>query len=137
MKIKTILSILFLTEFIILVSLLLLSCSHDDNLKNAIDREQLLHTIWRGIDTCLEDGEETASISFIVEFQTYSKGKYVFVDDDGNSYGDGNFTYKINGNTIIFDGAIIGYWTVIERAKDKIKLRAFLPAEHMMILTKI
>ena len=137
MKEKIILSIVSLVGLLILVSVLLLSCSHDDNIENAIGPEELLHTTWRGLDVCVEDGEETVSVSFIAEFQTYSKGKYIFVDDDGNSYGDGNFTYKINGNTVTFDGAITGYWTVMERTKNKIKLRAFLPAEHIMTLTKI
>ena len=136
MKEKIILSIVSLVGLFILVSVLLLSCSHDNNIENAISREELLHTTWRGLDVCMEEGGETASVSFIAEFQTYSKGKYIFVDDDGNSYGDGSFTYKINGNTITFDGAITGYWTVMERTNDKIKLRAFLPAEHIMTLTK-
>ena len=136
MKEKIILSIVSLVGILILVSVLLLSCSHDDNIENAIGREELLYTTWRGLDVCVEDGEETASVSFIAEFQTHSKGKYIFVDDEGNNYGDGSFTYKINGNTITFDGAITGYWTVMERTNDKIKLRAFLPAEHIMTLTK-
>ncbi|MDE6369011.1 MAG: hypothetical protein K2K94_07220, partial [Muribaculaceae bacterium] len=53
------------------------------------------------------------------------------------SYYAGNFKYSITKEMIFFSGSIVGNWTVIERKKDKIVLRAFLPEENIMTLNKM
>lgn len=121
--------------FAIAVMLLSVSCSHDD--EPAFGSKDLLHTTWKGKDVCYEDGQEIASIQFIVQFLTESEGKYIFVDENGNPTGDGHFTYNIDGDMITFNGAIVGNWTIIERTKKAITLRAFLPQEHKMYLTRV
>ena len=118
----------------IIVGLLTVSCSHDEPTFGSSD---LIHTTWSGTDVCYEDGDEIASVSFIVTFLTESEGKYIFVDENGSPTGDGHFTYNIDGNMITFNGAIVGNWTIIERTKDTIILRAFLPKEHKMYLNRI
>ena len=117
---------------IIIFGLLTVSCSHDD--EPTFGSNDLIHTTWSGTDVCYEDGDEIASVSFIVTFLTESEGKYIFVDENGNPTGDGHFTYNIDGDMIAFNGAIVGNWTIIERTKDTIILRAFLPKEHKMYL---
>ena len=124
--------ILFIT---IVVMLLSVSCSHDD--EPAFGSKDLLYTTWRGKDVCYEDGQETASIQFIVQFLTESGGKYIYVDDEGNPTGDGHFSYNIDGDMITFNGAIVGSWTIIECTKDTITLLAFLPKEHKIYLHRI
>ena len=119
----------------IVVALLSVSCSHDD--EPTMGSKDLIHTTWSGKDVCYEDGQEIASVSFIVTFLTESEGKYIFVDENGNPTGDGHFTYSIDGDMMTFNGAIVGNWTIIERTKDTIILRAFLPKEHKMYLNRI
>lgn len=116
----------------IVVALLSVSCSNDD--EPTFGSKDLIHTTWLGKDVCYEDGQEIASVSFIVTFLTESEGKYIFVDENGSPTGDGHFTYNIDGDMITFNGAIVGNWTIIERTKDNIILRAFLPKEHKMYL---
>lgn len=108
----------------IVVALLSVSCSNDD--EPTFGSKDLIHTTWSGKDVCYEDGQEIASVSFIATFLTESEGKYVFVDENGNPTGDGHFTYNIDGDMMTFNGAIVGNWTIIERTKDTIILRAFL-----------
>lgn len=119
----------------IVVALLSVSCSNDD--EPTFGSKDLIHTTWSGKDVCYEDGQEIASVSFIVTFLTESEGKYIFVDENGNPTGDGHFTYSIDGDMMTFNGAIVGNWTIIERTKDTIILRAFLPKEHKMYLNRI
>lgn len=119
----------------IIVSLLSVSCSHDDEPK--FGSQDLIHTTWMGKDVCYEDGEEIASTQFIAEFLTESEGRYIDCDEDGNPIGDGHFKYNIDGDMITFNGAIEGNWTIIERTKNDITLRAFRPQEHKMYLTRV
>ena len=119
----------------IVVALLSVSCSNDD--EPTFGSKDLIHTTWSGKDVCYEDGQEIASVSFIVTFLTESEGKYIFVDENGSPTGDGHFTYNIDGDMMTFNGAIVGNWTIIERTKDTIILRAFLPKEHKMYLNRI
>ena len=118
----------------IIVGLLTVSCSHDEPTFGSSDH---IHTTWSGTDVSYEDGDKIESVSFIVTFLTESEGKYIFVDENGSPTGDGHFTYNIDGNMITFNGAIVGNWTIIERTKDTIILRAFLPKEHKMYLNRI
>lgn len=121
--------------FAIAVMLLSVSCSHDD--EPAFGSKDLLHTTWKGKDVCYEDGQEIASIQFIVQFLTESEGKYIFVDENGNPTGDGHFTYNIDGDMITFNGAIVGNWTIIERTTNTITLLALQPEEHKIYLQQI
>lgn len=124
-----------LISFIAIVfALLSVSCSHDD--EPAFDNKDLLHTTWKGNDVCYENGEEIASTQFIVEFLTESEGRYIDCDEDGNPTGDGHFKYNIDGDMITFNGAIEGNWTIIERTKNAITLRAFRPKEHKIFLNR-
>lgn len=119
----------------IIMGLLSASCSNDD--EPAFGSKDLLHTTWAGNDVCYEDGEEIASTRFIVVFLTDSEGQYIDCDEEGNPTGDGHFTYRIDGDMITFNGAIVGNWTIIERTKNSMTLRAYLPKEHKMYLTRI
>ena len=61
----------------VIVGLLSASCSNDD--EPALGSNDLIHTTWSGTDVCYEDGDEIASVSFIVTFLTESEGKYIYL----------------------------------------------------------
>ena len=52
----------------IVVALLSVSCSNDD--EPTFGSKDLIHTTWSGKDVCYEDGQEIASVSFIVTLLT-------------------------------------------------------------------
>lgn len=124
-----------LTLLIALIWAAFTSCSSND--EPSIEKDSLAQTTWAGTDVCYENDEEIASTPFIVNFLTDTKAQYIFVDENGNPYGDGELKYAIKGEIIYFSGAIVGEWTIVEYNKNRMVLRSFQPKLHIMTLERI
>lgn len=125
----------FLLPFLLIACLFVTACSDDDEQSLILNGDYLEATTWDAtIDAKSEDGS-VYSNHFIMEF--LSKDQGVCKDTYNENGHEGNFKYSITKEMITFSGSIVGNWTVIEHKKDKIVMRAFLPHEEIMTLTKL
>lgn len=118
-----------------LITILLVLISSCNDEEGPLSPSDLVQTTWYGTDTSFDNYQETGQTKFILEFLSYPNGTYIFVDENGNPYGNGSFKYQIKGNIISFSGAIVGDWTIIERNNNKIILQTFIPQKHQMSLS--
>ena len=122
--------------FVLILSMVMAACSHDDELSLTLIGEYLEATTWDAtVAVKLNDLMVTES-RFVLEFLSKDSGTCKDTYNEGSYYA-GNFKYSITKEMIFFSGSIVGNWTVIERKKDKIVLRAFLPEENIMTLNKM
>lgn len=122
--------------FLIICSISIISCDSNDEPNIEMKPTDLLQTTWYGVDNAYNDNQVIGKTNFILEFLTESTGTYIFVNENGEPYGNGNFQYKIDGRIITFSGAIVGNWTIIEKSNKSITLQSFLPEKHIIILTQ-
>lgn len=121
----------------VITALSIISCDDKDKPTLTLSPSELFQTTWSGTDTAFEEGYESDTINFILEFNSTSSGTYIFVDENGNPYGNGSFKYQINGRILSFTGALVGDWSIIEKNDNRIILQAFLPQKHIIVLTKM
>lgn len=121
---------------LIIYSISIISCDSNDEPNIEMNPSDLLQTTWFGVDNAYKDDQVVSKTDFILEFLTESTGTYIFVNENGEPYGNGNFQYKIDGRIITFSGAIVGNWTIIEKSNKSITLQSFLPEKHIIILTQ-
>ena len=126
---------LFIT-FVLIVSKVMTACGHDDELSLTLTGEYLEATTWDATIVVKLDDKMVTESRFVLEFLSKDSGTCKDTYNEG-SYYVGNFKYSITKEMIFFSGSIVGNWTVIERKKDKIVLRAFLPEENIMTLNKM
>lgn len=126
-----------LISFLLPAGLFLAACSDDQDCGLQLGPQDLAQTTWNGRDVCYEGETPIGTTSFIVEFRTETSGRYIYLDQEGVPSDSNSLTYNIQGQQISFSGAIVGTWTVIERTRSAITLRAFQPKEHRLFLEKI
>ncbi len=121
--------------FFFFACLIMTACSNDDEPKLELTAEYLEATTWDAELTGTQSPTPNPiSAHFVMQFLTKESGKCI------PTYGDdtyeGSFTYNITKDMILFNGSLTGYWTVIERTKNKMVLQAYLPNEFNMVLTR-
>ena len=122
--------------FVLILSIVMAACSHDDELSLTLTGDYLEATTWDATVTVKLDDLMVTESRFVLEFLSKDSGTCKDTYHEGSYYA-GNFKYSITKEMIFFSGSIVGNWTVIERKKDKIVLRAFLPEENIMTLNKM
>lgn len=122
--------------FVLIFSIVMAACSHDDELSLTLTGEYLEATTWDATIVVKLDDKMVTESRFVLEFLSKDSGTCKDTYNEGSYYA-GNFKYSITKEMIFFSGSIVGNWIVIDRKKDKIVLRAFLPEENIMTLNKM
>ncbi len=124
-----------LTIVSLMICLVMTACGNDDEPKQELTPEYLEATTWDAELTGTQSPvPNPISAHFIMQFLTKETGKCI--PTYGDTDYDGSFTYNITKDMILFNGSLTGYWTVIERTKNKMVLRAYMPNEFNLVLTR-
>ncbi|MDE5608390.1 MAG: hypothetical protein K2I64_05615 [Muribaculaceae bacterium] len=125
-----------LIPFIFIACLIVLTCCSNDESEIELTGEYIEATTWDAELTGSAYPNHTPiSSHFVMQFLSKESGKCIPAYGD-DSY-EGSFRYHITKDMITFNGAIVGNWTVVERAKTRMILRAFLPNEFKLVLTRM
>lgn len=125
-----------LIPFIAILCMTFVACSNNDDLSLTLTGEYLEATTWDATIVVKLDDFKVTESRFVLEFLSKDSGTCKDTYHEGSYYA-GNFKYSITKEMIFFNGSITGNWSVIERKKDKIVMRAFLPEENIMTLNKM
>lgn len=116
--------------------LFMTACSKDDEPKPELTPEYLEATTWNAELTGTQSPiPNPISAHFVMQFLTKKSGKCIPAYGDTDFEGD--FTYNITKDMILFNGSLTGYWTVVEQTKTTIILKSFQPNEYSLVLTRI
>lgn len=100
--------------------------------------EELCQTTWNVTETMYDKNENILfEESYIIQFITTNKGLQITKNDSGEYDEKRNLWYNVEGKIITFNGALVGYWTIIEKSKNRIMLEAYLPRKYVMVLEKL
>mgnify|MGYP006959813424 CR=1 FL=1 len=97
-----------------------ISCSKDDSVQEPVFVEnELVQTTWSGCQYFYNDKDEIKET--IEDFKV------------GYSY----FDYKLVNRRIWCSGGIPGYWTLVEKTRNRMVLQIYAPEKSTLILTRL
>lgn len=119
--------------FVCLCSMFI-SCSKDDSVQEPVFVEnELVQTTWSGCQYFYNDKDEIKETieDFKVDFQNANEA--IYIDSVGYSY----FNYKLVNRRIWCSGGIPGYWTLVEKTRNRMVLQIYAPEKSTLILTRL
>lgn len=109
--------------FFVILSVVLISCSDDDDNHFRFNEESLKQTVWEG--TFIETNDDEVAIEtkkIVFQFYTTEKGQYI-INEEGHETVMWDFNYLIDDKIIkISNGSLLGNYTLLEFSKDKMTL---------------
>lgn len=109
--------------FFVILSVVLISCSDDDDNHFRFNEESLKQTVWEG--TFIETNDDEVAIEtkkIVFQFYTTEKGQYI-INEEGHETVMWDFNYFIDDKIIkISNGSLLGNYTLLEFSKDKMIL---------------
>lgn len=109
--------------FFVILSVVLISCSDDDDNHFRFNEESLKQTVWEG--TFIETNDDEVAIEtkkIVFQFYTTEKGQYI-INEEGHETVMWDFNYLIDDKIIkISNGSLLGNYTLLEFSKDKMIL---------------
>jgi hypothetical protein len=129
-----------LTRLLLLLfaSIMVMSCSNDDENELEKTTDDLIHTSWEG--ECIEphpDGSEFRR-KVVMQFLYANQGKYIEYNENGSPMSrPTEISYKFNGPVISFAGNLTGQWTITHKTKNHMTLEAYFPNKKILELKKM
>ncbi len=111
-----------------------ISCSKDDSVQEPVfEKNELVQTTWSGCQYFYNDKDEIKETieDFKVDFQNANEA--IYIDSVGYSY----FNYKLVNRRIWCSGGIPGYWTLVEKTRNRMVLQIYAPEKSTLILTRL
>lgn len=105
-----------------------ISCSKDDSVQEPVfAKNELVQTTWSGCQYFYNDKDEIKETieDFKVDFQNANEA--IYIDSVGYSY----FNYKLVNRRIWCSGGIPGYWTLVEKTRNRMVLQIYNPQNEM------
>lgn len=130
----------FVKYFLLLIlSMLVVSCSKDDEPELEKTTDDLIYTSWEGVYRGLDSKGELFTYKVILQFLTETQGQYFVLDGAGNPINPSlpEVWYDFDGPVITFNGSLTGRWTITKRSKHQLKLEAYKPYKSELDLKKI
>lgn len=111
-----------------------ISCSKDDSVQEPVFVEnELVQTTWSGCQYLYNDKDEIKETieDFKVDFQNANEA--IYIDSVGYSY----FDYKLVNRRMWCSKGIPGYWTLVEKTRNRMVLQIYAPEKSTLILTRL
>lgn len=124
--------------WLFVITILLSSCSDDDDKELEKTTDDLIYTSWKGEVYGPDYKGDILRENIILQFLSPTEGQFIRLDEQGKPlFSTNGVSYKFNGPVISFQGAITGQWTITKKTSKHLRLEAYTPYQNTMDLERV